>query len=179
MRKNGYVFMETVVVICVLSVTLLILYASYAHILRMTKEKNTFDTTDSIYTTYYVKKILDFNNQGNSNFEQFFSSHSAFCHGINDNTAYVCDIGSLPETNTSFYQLKNIFDVDKIYYLSPSYILNNNKKIDYLMELDATTIDYVKSLGVGVVDKVLIVKYKHNYANNKVEVIHSSMEVGA
>ena len=62
MRKNGYVFMETVVVICVLSVTLLILYASYAHILRMTKEKVTFDTTDSIYTTYYVKKVLDNNN---------------------------------------------------------------------------------------------------------------------
>ena len=155
MRKNGYVFMETVVVICVLSVTLLILYASYAHILRMTKEKVTFDTTDSIYTTYYVKKVLDNNNQGNTTFEQFFNSHTSYCRSINDNTAYVCDIGSIPESDTTFYQLKHIFDVDKIYFLSPAYILNNNKKVDYLMELDATTIDYVKSLGVGVVDKVL------------------------
>ncbi|MCR4581159.1 MAG: hypothetical protein K5666_01435 [Bacilli bacterium] len=177
MRKNGYVFMETVVVICVLSITLLVLYASYAHILRMTKEKTTFDTTDSIYATYYVKKVLDFNNSGNTSFEQFFPSHSSYCSTINDGTGYVCNIGSIPESDVNFYQLKNIFDVDKIYYLSPAYILNNSKKADYLMELDATTIDYVKSLGVGVTDKVLIVKYKHVYSDNRYEVIHASLEV--
>lgn len=177
MRKNGFVFMETVVVICVLSATLLILYASYAHILRVTKERITFDTTDSIYTTYYVKKVLEHNNAGNSTFEQFFPSHSAYCRSINDGTGYVCDIASIPDSDTTFYQLKNIFNVDKIYFLSPASILNSNKKTDYLMELDATTIDYVQKLGISVVNKVLIVKYKYSYANNQYEVIHSSMEV--
>ena len=55
MKKNGFVFMETVVVVCLLSVTLLMLYGSYSHVLRKSGEKKNYDTTDSIYTTYYVK----------------------------------------------------------------------------------------------------------------------------
>ena len=45
------------------------------------------------------------------------------------------------------------------------------------MELDATTIDYVKALGVGATNNLLIVKYKHVYDNGTYEVFHASMEV--
>ena len=84
MRKNGFVFIETVLVICILSVTLLILYSSYAHILRVTRQKSTFDTTDSIYTTYYVKKIIDNYNVTDVTIDQFFRTNS-YCSSINDN----------------------------------------------------------------------------------------------
>ena len=59
MKKNGFVFMETIVVISVLSITLLMLFASYSYILRKSREKNTFDTTESIYKTYFVKSVID------------------------------------------------------------------------------------------------------------------------
>ena len=176
MRKNGFVFIETVLVICILSATLLILYSSYAHILRVTRQKSTFDTTDSIYTTYYVKKIIDNYNGTDISFDQFFRTNS-YCSSINDNSGFMCDISSIPDTETQLYQLKNIYDVDKIYYLSPNNILTNENKTNYLMEVDATTIDYIKSLGIGVTDNILIVKYKHSYSDGHYEVYHASMEV--
>ena len=176
MRKNGFVFIETVLVICILSVTLLILYSSYAHILRVTRQKSTFDTTDSIYTTYYVKKIIDAYNGPDVSFDQFFNTNG-YCSHINDNSGYMCDISQIPDTETQLYQLKSIYDVDKLYYLSPSNILTNENKTNYLMEVDATTIDYIKSLGVGVTDNILIVKYKYSYSDGHYEVYHASMEV--
>ena len=45
-KKNGFVFMETIVVVSILSLTLILLYSSYAHILGTSKERKTFDTTD-------------------------------------------------------------------------------------------------------------------------------------
>ena len=44
-KRNGFVFMETIVVVSVLSITLLILFSSYSYILRKSKERDTFDTT--------------------------------------------------------------------------------------------------------------------------------------
>ena len=177
MRKNGFVFVETVIVICILSATLLILYASYSHILRVTRQKTTFDTTDNIYTTYYVKKIIDEFNGTGVQFDQFFRTYSTYCSEINNGSGYMCDISQVPDTDTTFYQLKSVFGVDKLYYLAPANILNDSNKTTYLMELDATTIDYVKALGVGATNNLFIVKYKHVYDNGTYEVFHASMEV--
>jgi Tfp pilus assembly protein PilE len=177
-RHNGFVFMERVVVVCVLSITLLILYASYAHILRMSREKKTFDTTDSIYTTYNVKKVIDTANT-QSTFQGFFTSNTSFCKSIMGGNAYMCEMSKVSNSNGQLYQLKNIFDVDKFYYLSPNQILTNSNKSNWLLEIDATTIDYIQNLGVGVGangKKILIVKYKHTHGDTY-EVIHASMEV--
>ena len=181
MRKNnGFVFMETVVVVCVLSITLLILYASYAHILRTSREKKTFDTTDSIYTTYYVKKIIT----QTGNVATFFSSSvpgANVCKSACNGNAYICDMAKLANIpGNRYYQLYKVYDVDKLYYLSPNTILTNTKAVDWLMEFDATTIDYIQNLGKGTGlnnKKILIVKYKHNYPNGTYEVIHASVEV--
>ena len=58
MKKNGFVFLETLVVVCVLSLTLLLLFGTYSYILRKSRERNVFDTTEMIYKTYYTKDIL-------------------------------------------------------------------------------------------------------------------------
>ena len=58
MKKNGFVFMETLVVVSVLSFTLLMLFGTYSYILRKSRERNVFDTTEMIYKTYYTKEIL-------------------------------------------------------------------------------------------------------------------------
>ncbi len=176
-KQSGFVFMETVVVVCVLSVTLLILYASYAHILRASREKKTFDTTDSIYTTYNVKKII--NNYGDVN-SFFVSNKPGTCSRLSSG-GYVCDMSRLKNNSSNYYyQLYKVYNVDKLYYLSPNYILTSSNKKTYLMELDATTIDYVQSLGIGTGinnTKILIVKYKHEYSDGTYEVTHASMEV--
>ena len=61
MKKNGFVLLETVMTICVLSVILLTLYASYAYILRQSLSRNTYDLTDSIYEGYYITEIIKSN----------------------------------------------------------------------------------------------------------------------
>ena len=53
--KNGFVFIETIIVICVLTVSLMSLYANYSKILGNVKELNTFDTTEYNYKTYFLK----------------------------------------------------------------------------------------------------------------------------
>ena len=59
MKKNGFVFIETLVVVSVLSLTLLMLFGSYSYIIRKSRERNVFDTTEMIYKTYYTKQILE------------------------------------------------------------------------------------------------------------------------
>ena len=39
-KQNGFVFMETIVVVSILSVTLMMLYGSYAFILKKSRERN-------------------------------------------------------------------------------------------------------------------------------------------
>ena len=211
-NKNGFVFMETVVVVCVLSVTLMLLYGSYAHILRVSRERQTFDTTDSIYTTYnvanYIKSLALANYYG---FDPSYGVDKLECKPlpldkgasynwqskafyINDiiqnNTSdnghdyipWVCDIGNVASTSP-LYPLKDMFDVDKIYInLSPRTILNSPNKNDILMSFDATTIDYIQSLGVGEdfnpnTELYFIVKYKHVYDNGKYDVVHSTLRL--
>ena len=56
--KKGFVFIETIIVITVLTVGLMSIYANYSKILANTKEFNTFDTTEYNYKTYYLKKLF-------------------------------------------------------------------------------------------------------------------------
>ena len=167
MRKNGFVFMETVVVVCVLSVTLLMLYGSYSHILRSARQKKLFDTTDSIYSTYYVKSLID-QHKGSLTYDNYFDTN---CTNKGNNT-YICDISN--NNSNDFKQIKEVFDVDKIYYLNPNTVINNNT---LLLDLDATTIDYIRSLGLVTNYNIIVVKYKHVFSDGTYEVIHSSIEV--
>ena len=170
MKKNGFVFMETVVVVCVLSLTLLMLYGSYSHILRNSRQKKTFDTTDSIYTTYYVKKLIA-KHKSSASYESYFNTNCTRLTGTGG-PVYVCDVEA-KKTDPNWSQLRNVFEVDKIYYLRPSRLLGDST---LLLKLDATTIDYIRSLGVGVTQDIIIVKYKHVHEDGTYEVIHSSIE---
>lgn len=183
MKKNGFVFMETIVVISVLSITLLMLFASYSYILRKSREKNTFDTTESIYKTYYVKNVID----------NYKSQHGGTGLGIlyyvNNNSectrksygadySYTCD---LSKDNYEGYlkQIKKAFEVDKVYYLNPNKIVRSKDANAWLNTFDATTIDYIRDIGDSVDRYILVVKYKKYYSDGSYEVIHSSMEVNS
>lgn len=181
-KKNGFVFMETLVVVSVLSLTLLILFASYSYILRKSRERNTFDTTETIYKTYYVKNIIDSlkpNGQTKTGLKYYIDSHLGHeCKKMGSFDSYVCDFSAKDYTG-DLLQVKLAFEIDKIYMLNPNKILNSNKKDDWLWEFDATTIDYINELGAGVNHDLIVIKYKKTYnkTDGTYEVIHSSMEV--
>ena len=57
MKKNtGFIFIETIIVVCVLTVSLMSLYTNYSKIMANTKELNTFDVTEYNYKTFFLKK---------------------------------------------------------------------------------------------------------------------------
>lgn len=187
MKKNGFVFMETIVVISVLSITLLMLFASYSYILRKSRDKNTFDTTESIYKTYYVKSVIDSyktKNGGNGIGILYYVSDkkNSECTGTGNtfgsDYSYTCNL-NVEGYNGYLKQIKNAFEVDKIYYLNPNKIIKSKDANTWLNTFDATTIDYIRDIGDSIDSYILIVKYKKIYSDGSYEVIHSSMEVNS
>lgn len=186
-KKNGFVFMETIVVISVLSITLMLLFGSYSYILRKSRSKNTFDTTETVYKTYYVKQVIDnykreHNRTGNS-VEVYANDHLAPSGECTKQTyssgySFICDLSS-DSYNGYLEQVKKAFEVDKIYLLNPKQIVNSVNENEWLNKFDATTIDYVRSISASFDKYILVVKYKKYYSDGSYEVFHSSMEVNS
>lgn len=181
-KKNGFVFMETIVVISILSITLLILFSSYAYILRKSRERNTFNTTETIYKTYYVKQIIDSMKPSvysGSGIQYYIENHSTICKKMDSYNSYVCDLSS-EAYNGDLVQIKRAFEVEKFYLVNPYEVKHAANKNDWLNQFDATTIDYINDIGDGTNTKLLIVKYKKLYGktDGSYEVFHSSIEVG-
>lgn len=180
-KKNGFVFMETLVVVSTLSLTLLILFASYSYILRKSRERNTFDTTETIYKTYYVKNVIDSlkpSGQNKTGLKYYIDTHKKECKKMSSYNSYVCDFSADTYTG-DLLQLKLAFEIEKIYMLNPHEIVKSSVSTDWLWEFDATTIDYINQIGAGVNHNLIVIKYKKTYnkTDGTYEVIHSSMEV--
>lgn len=183
MKKNGFVFMETIVVMSVLSITLLMLFASYSYILKKSREKNTFDTTESIYKTYYIKNVIDnykAQHSGTGLSILYYVNNNPECTRKNFGSqySYTCDLSS-DDYSGYLNQIKRAFEVDKIYYLNPNKIVKSTEANTWLNTFDATTIDYIRDIGDSVDQYIFVVKYKKYYSDGSYEVIHSSMEVNS
>jgi len=57
MKKNGFVFVESVVVLVVVALSLAMLISSYSLVSRKTKEKEKYDKTSDKYLVYVLSKL--------------------------------------------------------------------------------------------------------------------------
>lgn len=147
MRKNnGFVLMETIIVVSILSLSLLLLYSSYESMVNKCHEQNTYDTTETIYKTYLIKKYIN-------NISNYFNSSECGIVGVGNSK--ICNI----DTNSPLIDLKNVFGAEKVYYFEANDL--NNKDNNFLKEFDATTIDYINSLGTQI-NNIMVVKYKRD-----------------
>ena len=131
MNKKGFVLMETIVVIVVVSVALLTIFSSYNKILSKLRTENKYDTSEYIYMTKYIKDSMNADTE-------------------------VQDI--VTENNITNYtnsNLKSLYGVEKIYLLTNLNNFGGNET-----NVDAYMIDYIKKLDVRNQDKLLIVEYK-------------------
>ena len=131
MNKKGFVLMETIIVIVVVSVGLLTIFSSYNKILSKLRTENKYDTSEYIYMTKYIKDSM---NAGTT----------------------VQDI--VTENNITNYtnsNLSSLYGVEKIYLLTNLNNFGSNET-----KVDAYMIDYIKKLDVRDQDKLLIVEYK-------------------
>jgi prepilin-type N-terminal cleavage/methylation domain-containing protein len=76
-NKKGFVFIETIVVITILSVALLSVYSTFTSSYLKEQKKVYYDEISHVYRGYYVAKYL-FNN---SNAEAYFLDNTSFSAG--------------------------------------------------------------------------------------------------
>lgn len=138
MKNRGFVLMETIVVIVVISVALLTIFSSYNKILSKVKSENKYDTSEYIYMTNYIKEhiksvcevaTIDADNIANNTITNY-----ATCNGGNE---------------------FNVFNVEKIYVLT-----NLNDAGSNAHKFDAYMIDYIRKLDVYNDEELIIVEYK-------------------
>ena len=136
MRKNkGFVLMETIVVVVVISVALLTIFSSYNKILSKVKTENKFDTSEYIYMTEYIKNKLN-----------------TLC-GRTISSKEISSFTSSDEYSSCI--TNDIFGVKKIYVLK-----GLNDVASHAKKFDAYMIDYLRKLDVDKDDELIIVEYR-------------------
>ena len=58
MKKKGFVFIETIIVIVVLTVGMIAIYSSFSSVLNNGKRRSTYDDVAYIYRSYYIQEFL-------------------------------------------------------------------------------------------------------------------------
>ncbi len=137
MKNKGFVMIETIVVITIITVGLISLYASYTLILSKATTKNYYDDVEHIYKTYFVGKYLVESNHAN----------------------FTGNFKTLDLSNKDLESIAMNFEIQKIYLAKGSY--NNIISKSNLITLDGSTIDYLKALDSYDEQKLnIIVKYR-------------------
>ena len=139
MKNKGFVLMETIVVIVVISVALLTIFSSYNKILSKVKSENKYDTSEYIYMTKYIKENLN--------------TICGISASVNNLSGSVNNYYST--CSTTGKSKLNIFGVNKIYILTNLDTAGTNA-----YKLDAYMIDYIKRLDVNSNDQLIIIEYK-------------------
>ena len=57
-NKKGFIFVETIIVACVLTVSLLVLYSSFSATIRNEKARLKYNDSVYLYRTYYLEKFF-------------------------------------------------------------------------------------------------------------------------
>lgn len=154
MNKKGFVLMETIVVIVVVSVALLTIFSSYNKILSKLRTENKYDTSEYIYMTKYIKDYMQDQNIA-------FNVGNLCSSKKDENMCETKDIEDLSK-RVVLKNMKELYNIEKIYLLTNinkfDVKMNDTKKNSSLF--DAYMIDYIKKLDVRDQDKLLIVEYK-------------------
>ncbi len=147
--KKGFILMETIVVISVLSVLLVTLYASYSKILTDVNKQDLYDNTEYIYKASIVRNYLE-DNIPSMVYED--SLYYTYCNNFNDsNKCYGADINNYQSKlfgnlgAEAVYFFKDLMDID------PS----------NLTGIEPTTLNYIKSLDLKTSETIrLVIMFK-------------------
>lgn len=164
MKNKGFVFIETIVTVLVLSTSLLYLYNSYNNIIDKEETRVYYDDVAYIYKTNYIKRFLE----ENANIE--YVKSEAF------KESYVTSIGNafdnffneaqLEENmNNSLENILNNFRVNQMFLVKRNYIdeCDGSETSDecYFNATDNAynLTNYIKSINDTKHDYYLVVEY--------------------
>lgn len=167
--KKGFVFIETIIVVTILTIALMSIYANYSKIISNTKEFNTFDTAEYNYKTYFLKQSFINGNLKQYNDIAITNDYTSLnkCYIVNSNFSENKIIPSATMNQVKVCLLDNVFY--KLNYLENEtdengityYSYNNNNN------LDAYIIDYLNNKDwTANNDKIFLVEYKKEDKQN-------------
>ncbi len=162
MKKNGFVFIETIIVVVFLSASLLLLYNSYSSSILKEKDRLYYDDIAYIYRTNFLRKYLE----TNSNIE--YVKKFAFT------TSYVITVGTGFETmftpeqkalnkHLSLEHIINNFHIHQMILLKSDYITKCWESTA-MCESSKTSISYnmasyLKTLNEANYEYYLVIEY--------------------
>lgn len=184
MKNNkGFVLMETIIVMSVLSLALVTLYSQYVKIMSNSKSRNYYDTPQALYIADNIKKAyIQLGAYLNDSAETPDKKATIIKKGnnititcYNSLTTYNKNAVCNTITNKMLYQsssLKkayNAFNIEAIYVMKASDFKNNNNLEENVLPFfDGSTIGYLKSIDRSEINKentnkdLIIVKIKTN-----------------
>ena len=120
MRKNGFAFIETIISVVILSITLLLLYTVFNKTLQTEKTRIYYDDINYIYRTWYLKEQMT-----NLNFEPIkndFLSNNKYYMTIGLDTANILD--DYTNKNAFLHSLINEFEVEHMIIVKSNKLTN-------------------------------------------------------
>ena len=160
MNKNGFVFVETIVVITVLTTALLLLFSSFNNILKKEKERMNYDDVAYIYRTHYLKNTLDKLNL-NDVLTTFNSDDNKYFLTINKETTNL--FIDRENYQNYFNKILDDYEVEEMFIVKTKELDNLkacliDKSCDN--EFDEEVIKYLKTINVDIAcDNILVVSY--------------------
>ena len=165
MKKNGFVLVETIVVILVLCVLLIMLYGGYMNVISAVQRKSYYDNTEYIYKTNLVKEYLE-----SSNFSGYEGADVyMYCQGSSD---------CLGKGDAYFKAMVSNMRINSIYFTK---WFTSDINSGELSDLEATTQNYIKKLDPTKESGYrIIVMYvdENNFNNNPIIYQYASLRFG-
>ena len=170
MRNNkGFVLMETIIVMSVLSVALMTLYSSYVKIMANSKAKNFYDTPEALYIAeavsraqLYNKGYLASNIEDNSDKKATIikngSAYKITCYNAIEtyNKKATCSTTSnlMAYQSSGLKRMYDAFNIEAIYVVDALEFknLSENKFKSVLQFFDGRSIGYLKSIDRSTID---------------------------
>ena len=140
MNNKGFMFIETIVMVVILSVGLLVLYSSYNNSIAFEKTRLSYDDTPYIYRTFYITKFLQENTDINSSLDELLEEKAIRIIGTETSELF-----DDTETENKFKGIKSKFHFYKILLVSSDIRNNdNNQFID--LDISNKFKKYINSL---------------------------------
>ena len=142
MKKDGFVLVETIIVVVVLVSSLLLLYSTFNKILQSEKTRINYDDINYIYRTWYIKNTLE-----SLNFAM--AKNDLKAREINDRSIYFITLGveykglfdGYEDKETYFSNMLSEYNVNQIILLNTNKI-DNLKKCNLSCANDTNCNDY-------------------------------------
>jgi len=138
MKKNGFVFVETIIAVVILTSSLLLLYSSFSKVLQSEKTRVYYDDINYIYRTWYIKNRLKELNVINAIKDLTVNNDEYF---ITVGMEYENLFNGYEKEETYFYNMLSDLDVNQMIILRENKV-DNLKKCSMECALDSNCEEY-------------------------------------